>query len=230
MDPPGMVRSAKWTKRAGEFLAAPNLIGNIIAQFNIPNDPFPFGDLPKDIQNNIIGFLGLYGSAQSLSEATRLISLLARANKFLNELINNPGFCRQLIKSLAKRFDCDDFSVSKRLKTQRGKIQHQLQGELLELCMNKYSLDSKDSIVRLIQLINQGVDVNFTYHEQESPALVIAVYTNPAIAFFLLDTPGIDPELSNKNGITPLIAAQEDTPNPGLIARIEDAINDKRSY
>lgn len=233
MQTPSMLKKAKrkvaaWTAAIGNILTEKQPVGNTQAQLTIPNDPFPFGNLPKDAQRQIIFFLGLYGSARTLSAAAEIISNLAQTNKFLNELINEPKFCLHLIKSLAQRFNCSDFVVSKTLPTERAKIQHNLQESLFHLCTNKDRLSPESLEMNLVRLINQGVDVNYTYLEEQNPALIIATYATPSFASYLLDAPGIDPELANKDGLTALDAAEEEPKqNKELITRIQQAIREK---
>src|SRR5579872_4024263 len=71
-----------------------------------PTEPFSFTDLPQDIQQTIISLLTINSTAKTLQEAAQTINALAKTNKYLNELINDPKFCLQIIKHLSKQFDC----------------------------------------------------------------------------------------------------------------------------
>lgn len=216
-----------WTEPVRDMITGIRHTGNIQAQLTIPNDPFPFGKLPKDIQRNIILYLGLYGATTSLDQAAQLIGNLAQTNHFLNDLINDPSVCLSIIKSLAQRFDCSDFDVSAALSTKQAKNQHYIQKKLLDFCSNVYNNhDIPQNLAEQLKgLIKQGVDINFTYNKGQDSALLIAIYDRPKLAMIMIHQPGIDLERANKYGDTPLKAAEKSPEqNKELIAALKKAM------
>jgi hypothetical protein len=186
------------------------------------NEPFNLTGLPKDMQNKITALAIMGANAESLQAAAFTIDSLAQVNQELNTLINDPKQCLAIIKSLAKRFDVADMVACKALNTKRAKIQQNLQQELYELCIDT-DIPRNKLIKKLAHLISKNADMNFTYHETQSTPLIMAIYGNPALALLLLDTLGIDPKLPNKEGTTPLSAAQAEG-NKDLIIRLQQAI------
>lgn len=135
-----------------------------------------FTDLPPEIQNHIIEFASLYSTAQLLNNAGRAINSLAQVNKELNQKINDPIFCLQLIKHLAKRFHCTDFDACEALQTHAAKQRLELQRQLYTLCRNIEPLDYYKKPVSLLysdkKHINMsGIYVNEGYNPDGSKSL-----------------------------------------------------------
>jgi hypothetical protein len=131
--------------------------------------PFEFTQLPKDVQDLIIQLLTLETTATSLETAAYTINSLAQVNKELNEFINNPEFCLEIIKHLAQKFDCTDQEATASLQTPEAKRRLHIQNQLKLFCENTsptksfFKITSIKNIPTLESLIEQGVDLNFTY-------------------------------------------------------------------
>ena len=169
----GMERAFELTKKRPQstMLRRPlsNFVGNIllgIRKLN-PAEPFPFSDLPKEIQNEILSLLTINVNAESLETAAQTINALAQVNKELNALINEPIFCLRLIKVLAKKFNCSDDVVCKKLSTQEAKRRLDLQVQFFILCQKDFDM-VKDKLADLCQ---QGVDLEFTMYDM-TPLMV----------------------------------------------------------
>jgi hypothetical protein len=187
-------------------------------ELTIPNDPFPFGKLPQDVQRQIIFYLATYGSAQSLIEACQMVSALAQTNKLLNALIDTPSFCLQLITKLSKKFNCDNMTVCTTLQTMQAKKQAFIQQDLYNLCFdNDLSDDTRG--MQLITLKNAGAYLDFTYAATQSTILIIACYIRPAFVKQLLDA-GANPLVTNAEDESPLTVA-EDEKNEDLIKMLK---------
>src|SRR5579872_6915442 len=93
-----------------------------------PTEPFPFTKLPKEMQLEIISALASNSTAKTLQEAAKTIRALAVTNKYLNESINNPQFCLQIVKHLSQRFDCANDVAAAALQTIEGKKRFAIQG------------------------------------------------------------------------------------------------------
>lgn len=136
-----------------------------------PIQPFPFTELPKEIQDQIIELLSIYTTATSLKDAARTINALAQVNKKLNQKINTPVFCLKLIKHLAMKFECSDEEVADILQTQEAKRRLTLQDELYEICSTPADTMINPNLPSIKILCDEGVDLNFTYATKK-PKLV----------------------------------------------------------
>ena len=116
---------------------------------------FKFTDLPQDMRNEIIGFLTVAITATSLEKAAQTINALSRVNKELNQKINESVFCLDLIKHLAKKFECSDEQAAEALQIEGSKKRLELQSNFVAAL----SSSSKD---KLELAIRNGADVNFT--------------------------------------------------------------------
>ena len=167
-----------------------------------PVEPFPFTDLPKDMQNQIIYFLGSYTTATTLKEAAFTINSLAQVNNELNAFINDPKFCLQVIKHLAHKFNCSDEEAAEALKTKEAKRRLMLQRALKNCLM--YSDNPKDMPIG-------DIDFNFTYFDvkekQLTPLMIALKYNYSMIQPLLLQ--GADINTANSDGITALMFAVE---------------------
>jgi len=144
-----------------------------------PIEPFPFTELPKDVQNTIINLLTINISAQNLREAAQTINALAQVNKELNTLINNPNFCLKIIKVLALKFNCSDEEAAAALKTQEAKNRLFIQKQFLIMCQNK-NFDEQEFNI-LYKTYKGYVDLNFIYvikrHAQQFPGTLLYLAT-----------------------------------------------------
>ncbi|HLC07451.1 MAG TPA: ankyrin repeat domain-containing protein [Candidatus Babeliales bacterium] len=201
-------RIAQWAMIAGDLL-----LGNIPVQkihlIEQTSEPFAFTELPKELQNTIKVLLLTGATAKTLNEVAFTITSLAQVNRELNELINGPTFCLQIIKSLSKRFDCPDFDVCLALQIKQAKSQYELQKKLLDLCIQQKEPNQQ----RFALLCYQGVDLEFTYSYDNHIAtpLMIASLNNNFMIGYLLNA-GANVNQSNPDGITALmLTSQEDT-------------------
>jgi len=124
-----------------------------------PDKPLSFTELPKDIQNQIIELTSLYSTAESIDIAARTINSLAQVNKELNQKINDPKFCLQLIKHLSEKFGLSNEVVAKKLHTQEAKRRLALQKELSNVCKFAFA----KNIEPIKKLYENGADLEFTY-------------------------------------------------------------------
>lgn len=129
-----------------------------------PNEPFEFTALPPEMQDKIIQLLSLNTTAESLKEAAKTINSLAQVNHELNQQINDPKFCLSIIKHLAQKFNCSDQEAAKTLQTHEAKRRLVLQNQLYVHCSTPFGItDPLKNIPSLDSLLEQGVDLNFTY-------------------------------------------------------------------
>src|SRR5690349_23118534 len=90
-----------------------------------------FNNLPKEIQNIILSYVYMGANAKSVKEAGQAINSLAQVNNELNQFINDPQFCLQTIKHLAKKFNCTDETAALALNTTEAKRRLGIQKEAL---------------------------------------------------------------------------------------------------
>jgi hypothetical protein len=150
------------------------LLGGIAMKYlwQQPGEPFPFTELPQDMQNKIIELASLYSTAESLDIAARTINSLAQVNKELNQKINDPQFCLQLIKHLSKKFNLSNEKVAKKLNTQEAKKRLALQSQLFELCFSPYDL-----VKKIKSSYMSGTDLDFTYDANNPEEFNFLTYT-----------------------------------------------------
>jgi len=122
-----------------------------------PNEPFLFSELPQDMQNKIIELASLYSTAESIDIAAQTINSLAQVNKELNQKINDPKFCLQLIKHLSEKFSLSNEVVTKKLQTQEAKRRLALQKQLYDACT--FEIDFEP----IKNAYYNGADLEFTY-------------------------------------------------------------------
>ncbi len=227
MDLPGAKRIGRWVTRAGQMLTGTRSTANAGSQLTVTNDPNPFEQLTKADQGQIILLLSIYGTAQSLEAAAQTINSLAQVNRGLNQLINDPGFCSELTKYLAHKFNTTNEKVWSALQTQCAKetltFQSELRKDLRYLCMKAKEM-SPDVVVRsLRRLLNYGADLNYVY-KNEGPALIIAIYYGSYDLARALIESGANPLATDTEGKSALEIAKEFTTDNGLIFAIEQAI------
>ena len=98
-------------------------------------------------------------SADTLQEAAQMISSMAQVDKYLNAQINDPQVCLQLIKRLAKRFNCSDEEAAKALQIPEARRRLELQIKLWSV------LRAED----MQNLINEGADPDFSMRVMDEP-------------------------------------------------------------
>lgn len=181
-------------------------------------DPFPFTDLPQDMQTVIISLIIKNSTANSLKEAAYSINALAQVNHQLDDLINDPAFCLQIIWHLAEQFDCSDADAAQALHTeeaqQRLKIQQQF--SLLFSPKNKFN---EKKFEQLYEKYQDYIDIDFTYSELKMTLLMLATYgSNSATRiFFLLNIGEINVNKANSSGMTALMFSAVNFTNPETI-------------
>ena len=183
-----------------------NVIGDILLNDTpITLKTFPFADLSNDLKNEIIYLLVATTTAQSFEVAATALSALAQVNTQLNELINNPAFCLQLIKHLARKFNCADQKVAENFSIEQAKKQLTLQNKLLDLCQEK-----NPNPTILNNLLEQGIDLDFTYYiddynKMKTPLMISLMKESP-LALLLLQK-GANANFIDENGNTMLMLA-----------------------
>ncbi len=183
-----------------------------IATINVPESQF--ASFPKDIQQTIIFLLSEHTNATTLKDAAHAINSLAQVNKQLNELINDPNFCLQIIKRLAQQFNCSDETAAAALQTAEAKNRLAVQKQFKKL----FAAEKFDEKLfnELYKKQKGYVDLNFTYRYTQKPALdfndtllIIAVSEKNSYSatkvHCLLKTKAIDINYQNKDGMTALI-------------------------
>src|SRR5579862_5307448 len=87
----------------------------------VTDESSPLSQLSLEMRSKIVSFLLTGKNTNDLQTCAKTINALAQVNKNLNELINDPHFCLQLIKRLAQRFNCSDFTAVAALKTKEAR-------------------------------------------------------------------------------------------------------------
>lgn len=184
-----------------------------------------FNRLPQHERRQIIFLLNQFGSSNNLSSIGQVINSLAQVNKELNALINNPKVYFDMSRNLARQLDVSNEEVAKALQTEQAKREWALQQNLVELCWNRNNLNELQIGSLLLQFINMGVDLNFTYKNTGTP-LNIAIYANPDLALGLVEA-GANLNITDSENNTPLMAAKL-TGNNELAQAIEEKLNQKK--
>ena len=115
MENPNDQKNSEGIERVGEFLLGSTQL-NTVEEIMLH-----FTSLPAEDASHIASFLITNKNAQSLEDAGMTINSLAQVNKELNTLINGDHFCLQLIKHLAKKFNCSDETAAMALQTKGAK-------------------------------------------------------------------------------------------------------------
>ncbi len=223
-----LVKSAKkkvshWAEVIEQALSGEIPTTVAITQLNtISNDSSPFSELPKHERNQIIFSISQFGISNDLTTTGKAINNLAQVNKELNTLINDPVIYFNISRDLANRFSCSNEEVARALQTEQAKRELFIQQELFDLCMNKNKLNEIEMTSSLLQLINNGVDLNFIYKNGDFP-LMLAIYVNPVLAPALIEL-GAKLNIIDKENNTPLKAAQL-TGNNDLVKLIESKLD-----
>ncbi|HEX4068527.1 MAG TPA: ankyrin repeat domain-containing protein [Candidatus Babeliales bacterium] len=170
--------------------------------------------LPLDVQQQITNLLTVYDIADSLTICAQITNSLTQVNKELNEIINNPHFCLELIKHLSKRFNCSNSEVANTLKTKEARRRFMLQMDLYNIC-NETRFNTKDYYLQTLQsLCDQGVDLEFTYnmllsHFQNlgtfpTPLMIASIHQNHTMMHCLIQI-GSEVNQKTHNGKTALM-------------------------
>lgn len=131
---------------------------------------FNFTQLPPELRLTIIDLLTRNSTATTLEEATSTIRALTAVNKKLEEQINDPQFCLQIIKHLSEKFGHSNQDIAKELKTKEAKRRWGLQAKLWNGIFGPMFPESKKTKVPqdeldtfLDKLKKKGADFKFTY-------------------------------------------------------------------
>jgi hypothetical protein len=190
-------RIVAWAQLAGNIMLGNIPVRRLIEQtIEQSGEPFPFAELPKNIQVHIIDLLSINTTAESLDVAAYTINSLAHVNKSLNALINDPLFCLQLVTYFSRKLNRSHWDVCKALNTQEAKRRLALQEQFENMVINKTLTQEK-----LYNLLRQGFDLNFTY-ESGATALTACIFDNNVTAVELLLNAGADPEARNQDNTT----------------------------
>lgn len=158
-----------------------------------------FALLPQEEQTQIILALVMNSDATSLSVAARAINTLSKVNKSLNQVINNPVMCLNLIQYLSHRFNSDNETVCSMLQTQESKRLLNLQFDLRYLCNQK-----NPSLEKLNNLHEQGASLEFTYKGAMTPLLLAIGNNNLKLMQAILEK-GANPNQTAPGSMTPLV-------------------------
>lgn len=119
---------SNWIEKVGLILLGATDISQLylspVAAMDSPQSSPPtefhrFTELPKDLQNEIIGLLTVATTAKSMKEALETINALSQVNKQLNTLINSPEYRSQIMKHLAQKFNINEDAIRFRLQPEK---------------------------------------------------------------------------------------------------------------
>lgn len=123
-------------------------------------------DLSPEIKATISTFLLPYQKAHSLKDINQTLTSLAKVNKALYALINNPDFCLKLIKHFAQKFNCSDEVAAQALHTQEAQNRLHVQ-KLFEILFAEEQFDEEEFDNHFEKYANY-IDLNFTYKFNEN--------------------------------------------------------------
>lgn len=191
------------------------LLGDFVDKFltfvqSEPSTKFSFSGLPNDIQKHIITLLAEYTNATSLTEAGKAINALARTNKQLNRLLNEPLFCFDLIRFLAQRFKVSDEDAARAVATKEVQRQYRLQDKLyVYVCNGPWKKFEND--IKLLCATEKDVnkaDINFVYKSGKTVLMCAAEDLNIELFGFLVGL-GAGINFANHEGVTALMMAAD---------------------
>ena len=150
-------------------------------------------NLPGELQGmiilKVIEEFEITGANEDLQKAAEQIKRLAFQNAELTKKINEPGFCLEVIKKLAKKFNRSDAFAARALGTKEAVRRVGIQQAFASLC-EKYNVSENE----LEELYNKGIDMQFTTrydHGSESframPIYYALIAGNVSAVKFLLD-------------------------------------------
>lgn len=176
-------------------------------------------ELLPEIQDLIINFLTHNTIEKKPKDAAYPVNALARTNKRINALINNPDFSDSLINTFAQKFYCSHETIARYLATQQAQKRLLLQYELKDMCnfrtFGHDSMTVKNWMSKsLDRLIKQKIDLEFTFNDHPSGYTIIKTplimsVKNNTIMFTTLLEKGANINGSTPHGLTPLGAALE---------------------
>jgi hypothetical protein len=138
----------------------------------ITDESSPLSQLSLEMRSKIVSFLLTGKNTNNLQTCAKTINALAQVNKDLNELINDPHFCLQLIKRLAQRFNCSDFTAVAALKTKEARRRLLLQTKLYLICSEYlHTITCND--------LPQDIDLEFTYDEMSFEFQFLHAFLTP---------------------------------------------------
>jgi hypothetical protein len=174
------------------------LLGKSSTSFNL-------GELPEEVQHQIFILIGQYSGAKSLKEAGKIINAFSLTNKILDNLINEPQFCYELIRVLARKYKSSDESAAKAIGTREAQRQYHLQKKLYSYVNDK---NWSNFEIQIQESWEDGADINFIYKSGKTLLMQAASELNIARFDFLI-TEGADINYANYKGITALMVAVE---------------------
>lgn len=177
---------------------------------------FTMMGLPAEVASKIAGYLFIYQSVENLIEMGKIINILARTNKELNELINDPYFSMQLIQYLQGKFNCSQLDVIKALQTQEAAKDLRPQWNQKRLYDLVYSIvsyqhqDTEKALSELSDLCkSEGINLNFMYSNtifgDNFTLLMMAAIRHNKVLMNRLIYYGADINFANNKGHTVLM-------------------------
>ena len=181
-------------------------------------DPFPFTNLPEDMQNVIISLIIKNSTARSLKEAANSINALAQVNHQLNDLINDPEFCLQIIWHLAEQFDCSDEAAAQALQTEEAKQRLKIQKQFTLLSSPKKKFNEK-KFKEFYEKYKDYIDIDFTCTEIKMTPLMLATYAKNSSKHisFLLNIGAINVNKASTLGMTALMLSALNSTDPETV-------------
>jgi hypothetical protein len=131
--------------------------------------------IPSEIQDIIIGFIAARGHGKKATFAAQTIGNLSYVNKAYYEKINRDN--EKIIALVSSNFLCPKENITFRMATTASLKKFELQNELKYLCCLQREVPEK----YLIELIEKGVDLEFTYthyNMQQTPLMMSLYYSN----------------------------------------------------
>ena len=122
---------------------------------------FPFCKLPTELQTIVVTFVFEGPLTKKPKKAANTVRNLSQINKDFYQKINSPVFSDTLIEKYSQRFLCSQESIARFLHTPQAKNRLTLQRTLKDLCFSRYSKLVIQK--KLTKLINQGINLEFTY-------------------------------------------------------------------
>ena len=212
---PSHNKDTGWIKYAGKALtdgavALTAFFSYISSQDTQEYEPFPFTDLPKDLQNTILSLVIANNNAKTVDLAGQTINALAQTNHELNHLINDPQFCLHIIWHLAKQFNCSDQIAAEALQTREAKRRLDVQTAFLALFTPNNTF-KKTKFNKLYTHYKDYIDLDFSYGAQNDDSkvtlLMIAAHAKNSAEEIecLLKTHAVDVNKANTDGLTALM-------------------------
>jgi hypothetical protein len=180
-----------------------------------------FVNLPADMQFKIINALQTTADSSSFMQVAQALSTLARTNKQLNNLINNPNFCLKLIKYYARMFEANDATICSLLRIQAAKTRLAIQNSLInDICTNK-----DPDQMRFRELVALGIDPYFTDALGGYTPAEECIINYNITGLGLLLSIGVDPEFVGQNGMY-LYDLAASRPNRDLARKMMQVLDD----